>query len=277
MAGGIDNFGPGTLSLSQSAVTGNRAVVAAPNGQFAEAGGIENSAIATIDHSVVSANRLDATGVGGEVLSFGGGIDDDGSLTLTNSTVEHNHLTALAPAGIGGFVLADAGGIEIDGTATIADTTISANDVAAHAPDGTVVAAGGGLLAASFGGVTIQRSLITRNSITADSANGSAFAQGGGIANFGLMTLEQTRVIANSGSANGPTGAVQGGGIWNSNFQGGPPTTPQLNLTDTDITANNLGSSPAGTPQGGGLYTTFPVTRTRTVIAGNKPDQCFGC
>jgi hypothetical protein len=32
-----------------------------------------------------------------------------------------------------------------------------------------------------------------------------------------------------------------------------------------------------GNAQGGGLYTASPVTLTRTVIAGNKPDQCFGC
>ena len=31
------------------------------------------------------------------------------------------------------------------------------------------------------------------------------------------------------------------------------------------------------TIQGGGLFTTFPVTLTKTVLAGNKPDQCFGC
>jgi hypothetical protein len=37
-------------------------------------------------------------------------------------------------------------------------------------------------------------------------------------------------------------------------------------------------------PQGGGLYTTdvfgggpFPVSLTQTVIAGNRPDDCFGC
>jgi hypothetical protein len=32
-----------------------------------------------------------------------------------------------------------------------------------------------------------------------------------------------------------------------------------------------------GVHQGGGLYTDFPATIQRTVIAGNAPDQCFGC
>ena len=43
-------------------------------------------------------------------------------------------------------------------------------------------------------------------------------------------------------------------------------------------------ASPPITPQGGGIYTAdifgggdFPVTLTGTVVAGNQPDQCFGC
>jgi len=56
---------------------------------------------------------------------------------------------------------------------------------------------------------------------------------------------------------------------------GGPP--PSLALTDSVVTANRVSGSAGITVQGGGLFTTFPVTLTRTVIAGNKPDQCFGC
>ena len=63
---------------------------------------------------------------------------------------------------------------------------------------------------------------------------------------------------------------------------GGP--APQLTLTDTVVTANRLTASEGVFSQGGGLYTAdpfggppFPVTLTRTVIAGNKPDQCVGC
>ena len=139
------------------------------------------------------------------------------------------------------------------------------------------MAAGGGLLADSAGGVTLRRTLVARNSIAADSAGGSAIVQGGGITNFGLMTLEQSHVVANSGSAAASSGVVEGGGIWNSNFDGGPPTTPQLTLIDTEVTANRLTAGPEVTVRGGGLFTTFAVTTTRTVIAGNQPDQCFGC
>jgi len=276
-AGGIANVRLGTLTLSRSRVTGNRVVVSAPNGQFAQAGGIQNSGAAKIDHTVVSGNGVDATGVGSEVLAFAGGIDDDGSLTLTNSSVDHNHVAASAPTAVGALVLTDAGGIEIDGTATISDSSITHNSATSQAPDGQVVATGGGLLAASADGATIQRSLIAHNSISADSTNGSVFVQGGGVTNFGLLTLDQTRVVANRGASRSTGAVIQGGGIWNSNFQGGPPTTPQLTLTNSEITANTLSASPPATPQGAGLYTTYPVALTRTAIAGNRPDQCFGC
>jgi hypothetical protein len=81
-------------------------------------------------------------------------------------------------------------------------------------------------------------------------------------------------VTGNNVTANAPAGSAHGGGILNDSF-GGPP--PSLTLTDSAVVANKLTASPGITPQGGGLFTAFPVTLTRTVIAGNKPDQCFGC
>ncbi len=67
---------------------------------------------------------------------------------------------------------------------------------------------------------------------------------------------------------------ARGGGIWNASF-GGP--APTLTLTSSAVVGNSL-DAPAGfVLHGGGLFTRFPVTRTQTVIAGNRPDQCFGC
>ncbi len=278
-AGGIFNEGLGTLTLRHSLVTGNQAAVTAPNGQVAFSGGIQNAGSATIEDSVVSGNSVDVTNVSGNVEAYAGGIDDIGSLVLRNSSVDHNRASASVSSSTGGlgFVLTDAGGIEVDGAATIDNTSIVANGVGATAPDGTVVAAGGGLLSVSVGGVTVRSSIIARNSISATAASGAAFVQGGGITNFGLLTLEKTLVVRNSGTASAESGVVQGGGIWNSNFDGGPPTVPQLTLTDSAILGNRLSASPGITSHGGGLFTTFPVALTRTLIAGNQPDQCFGC
>jgi hypothetical protein len=274
--GGIADLTQGSVVVSHSAVTGNRAVVAPPNGSFAEGGGIDLFATGAFDHSVVAHNVVEASGVSGEAVASAGGINvgGGGSLTLGASTVDDNEVRASAPAGIGGLVLANSGGIGVDGTASIVDSLIVSNAVTSQAPDGTVAAAGGGLLADSAGGVDVRSSLVGRNSIAATTAAGAAFVQGGGITNFGLMTLDRTQVLANTGAGSGPGAVVQGGGIWNSNFDGGPPTTPQLSVTDSLVAGNRLGG-PA--PQGGGLYTTYPVTRARTAIAGNRPDQCFGC
>jgi hypothetical protein len=70
---------------------------------------------------------------------------------------------------------------------------------------------------------------------------------------------------------------VQGGGIWNGNP--GDGRAPSLTLTDSTITANALSASTGIVAQGGGLLTAFPatLTATRPIIAGNRPDRCYGC
>ena len=102
----------------------------------------------------------------------------------------------------------------------------------------------------------------------------AAIIGGAGIGNFGRLTLERTLVIGNTGTVNGASGSAQGGGI--NNFTLGGPA-PELTLIESVVTANKLSAGPGIVPQGGGLYTAFPVTLSRTVISGNRPDQCYGC
>ena len=53
---------------------------------------------------------------------------------------------------------------------------------------------------------------------------------------------------------------------------------PTLTLRGSTVTDNSVTGGPGVVVQGGGLYTKgFRVTRERTVIAGNTPDQCLGC
>ena len=82
-----------------------------------------------------------------------------------------------------------------------------------------------------------------------------------------------------SGAPTGPmpfggVASALGGGISN-----GAPGIPAatLTLTDSVVTANRLSGSTGLPLQGGGVYTTNGLTRTHTTIAGNKPDDCFGC
>ena len=57
-----------------------------------------------------------------------------------------------------------------------------------------------------------------------------------------------------------------------------------LTITDSVITANQLTTTTDITPRGGGIFSAdvftgdpIPFTLTRTVVAGNKPEECFGC
>lgn len=287
-SGGITSRFASTLVLRRSVVSGNRATATLPNGQFAGAGGIGASGALTIDGSVVNDNIAEVSGPPT-------GFDED--------------LVALA----GGIEVSQCCGVARP-TAVIRDTKVSANTASAHAvTQGTLaVAFGGGLLSeaplllertqvtdnlahataagdavADGGGIevdaplTIRDSLVARNSVVAE-AGGAALAHGGGIANVGQLIVERTRVVDNRVEATGagglmpfgvPSGAL-GGGIWNGDFGGPPPT---LTLTHSVVAGNRL-EAPAGfVRSGGGLYTLYPVSVTQTPIVGNHPDQCFGC
>jgi hypothetical protein len=82
-------------------------------------------------------------------------------------------------------------------------------------------------------------------------------------------------VSGNTVDAGGASGNALGGGIFDGFNVDGPPGAP-LVLTNSRVTANTLGG--AGVLlQGGGAYLQNPITLTNSVIAGNAPDQCFGC
>jgi hypothetical protein len=254
-AGGIANFG-GALTIEDSVVNANRSEVDAAvpssffSGDFTEAnaGGLylARSSSTTITRSRVSGNSVHSTNTAGDASAEAAGIDAEGSLLLTDSSVQNNAAVAVVPTASGFLAETDGGGIQVRGSAVV------------------------------------RESRITNNSLTSRSESGLALASGGGLASIGGdLTLERTVVAANSASATGVGGFNLGGGILNVLFGGGPP---ELTLTDSVITANRLAASEAVMSQGGGLYTVepftgtpFPVALTRTVIEGNRPDQCVGC
>jgi hypothetical protein len=171
------------------------------------------------------------------------------------------------------------GGIEIDGVATISNTRITGNSVTARSGTGTASVQGGGILNFNTDPtepVLVTDSVISGNNVSVSSANGSATVQGAGITNDGVLELRTTRISDNTGTATGPIGAAQGGGIWNGALLFSPPTA-QLTVRDSTIAHNKLSGSAGITLQGGGLFTTFPVTLQSTLIEQNSPDQCFGC
>ena len=286
-AGGIASRFAATLVLKGSVVSGNRSVASPPNGQFAGTGGIGSGGALTIEDSVVSDNSAELSGSppgSEEQVALAGGIQvgeccgvSHPTATIRNTLVHGNRTITdvdsaeTLPLAFGGGVLAEA--------PLLLERTVITDNLVHAVSSGDAVADGGGIEVDSA--VTIRDSLISRNTVIAD-AKRAAGAVGGGIANAGELTLERTLVLDNQVRARGAGGglpfgdpsAVLGGGIWSGTFGGPPPT---LTLTNSAVLGNSL-DAPAGfLIQGGGLYTTLPITRTRTVIAGNRPDQCFGC
>jgi hypothetical protein len=286
-AGGITSRFPATLVLKRSIVSGNRAVVSLPNGDEAATGGIGSLGALLIEDSVVSDNSAQLSGSfpgAEERAALAGGINVGECCgvshvaTIRNTLVRGNR--AVAEVGSPETLSIAFGGGVFASAPLLLERTIVTDNLARSVSAGDAAADGGGV-EIDGAPVTIRDSMIARNTVVAD-AQRAALAMGGGVANAGQLTIERTTVLGNRVIARGTGGALPfgepsgafGGGIWNGTFGGPPPT---LTLTNSLVLANAL-DAPAGfVVRGGGLFTTTAVTLNRTVLAGNRPDQCFGC
>ena len=231
----------------------------------------------TITNTLVTGNSAIANDLRGEPSAIDAGLNiNSGSLTMTKSVISGNQAitrsSTSANVGGAGTVL------EADGGGTISYTHITGNYARMDSPHGAAAALNAGL--GIFGNtklLTVRDSTISGNTAVAASTTGSATVQGAGVFNDGLLKLIDDQISHNSGTATGPSGEAQGGGIWNGATFTGPPV--QLTLQHTTVTHNTLTGSPAVTLQGGGVYTAPPATITlrHSLIADNIPDQCFGC
>jgi len=289
--GGILTHPGSTLTLRHSFVTGNRVAVSPPNGAFSEGGGVLDQGTAVIEDSRIDDNASVAVSSVASSIPFNavqdadaGGVDVNpgATATISRSTISGNTVHGFNS---GGDAQALNGGIDADGPLLLTDSSVDRNSVSAEVPptSGFVAGAFGGALHVGDGAAaTVRSSRISHNRVTALSATGTVNVGAAGISNFSSqLTVEKTIVVGNRGTATGIGGLVLGGGILNVAF-GGPP--PVLALTDSIVTANRLDArGPGFDPQGGGVFSKdvfgpdpFPVTLTRTVIAGNTPDQCVG-
>jgi hypothetical protein len=159
-------------------------------GVFAAGGGVEippnadftGGATVTIANSAITGNRVaptDTVGPRPEQLpfwpicptgpcpfagAFGGGVDNWGTLTLTNSTVSNNSVgTAAGLSDVASD--AEGGGIHSTiGALTINNSAISGNRASASAPNGRFADSGALFLAG--GTLTMSNSSVTNNSAT---------------------------------------------------------------------------------------------------------------
>jgi hypothetical protein len=173
-------------------------------------GGILNEGTLTMTHCTVSDNSAD----------YGGGINNDGTLTLTDCTVSGNS------ADLGGGIYNSS-----EGTLTLTDCTVSGNS----ADEG----AGGGIR--NNGTLTLTDCTVSDNSAGFE----------GGMSNEGTLTLTDCTVSGNSAG-------VASGGIYNSS----EGTLMLTNCTVSDNSADEGG--------GGGIGNGGTLTLTDCTVSGNS-------
>ncbi|MEW2260071.1 hypothetical protein [Streptomyces sp. NPDC047869] len=270
--GGIDN--QGVLTVNHSRVINN----AASSAVYVEGGGIDSDGpSATLNDTEVSGNTVQYTGTEVSVAA-GGGIANDGPVTINRSRVHHNTTSVRANTGsfatgaiavfaqltIKGSTISDnrssapggtaRGAVNNSATVTVTDTIFRNNT--ADAPHGT---ANGGAVA-NGGTMSLTDSLITGNTATAK--DGTVTGGGISVSPVGDLTLSRTTVRDNAATASG--GTARGGGI--SNLLGGTVRTDQ-----SGITKNSASAPGGGTAQGGGIFNAIgSTTLNKSTVTDNR-------
>ena len=140
--------------------------------------------------TITNGNVTDSSG--GDISGLGGGIFNDGTLTVTNSTLSGNSATAVG-SGISGL----GGGIFNTGTLTVTNSTLSGNSATGV---GSGIGGLGGGIFNDLGTVTVTNSTMSGNSATA--VGGAFGGLGGGIYNLnGGATLTIGDTILNAGAS----------------------------------------------------------------------------
>jgi len=290
--GGINNQ-LGALTITNSTISDNEASATAPNGRFADGGGMflgggtltMNGSTVTGNSSALSAAEPDSVAANNGSQAVAGGIHVTGNVTaasISNTIIAGNSASMTNTLG---DATAFSGGVHTDGTFMLNNDVIANNSVRSAAlgasgdaegdsgageMDGTInntrftgntvtVSSANGNTTASSGasifGGTMINSVIVANHVSASSPNGSVFLVGGGVQQGGPVTLQNTTVSGNSGIANALTGTVQGGGIFavDETANNGPPGGPVI-LINSSILLNLLSANHGITPQGGGIF-----------------------
>ncbi len=166
---------PATITLASTLTMNTSLTISGPGASNVAISG--NNAVQVF--SISGGTTVNISGVtienGNSGGNFGGGFENGGTLTLTNSTVSGNSASSV-------------GGIYNYGTLTLTNSTVSGNSVSNDV---------GGIL--NQGTLTLSNSTVSSNSASDD---------GGGIYNYGTLTLGNSTVSGNSASS-------YGGGIFN--------------------------------------------------------------
>jgi hypothetical protein len=311
-SGAIQNW-QGPLTITDSRIIDNQASATAPNGRFADAGGIfVEGGEFTMAGTTVSKNMASLAAAlprSVDLLAIAGGIHVSGRVPaprISDTIIVGN---AVKMSNTVGSANAFSGGLHVDGgdlvmhdsllvsnrvvSATLAGSTgNAAGDSGAgelggelygtHLNRNTVTVASVAGNAQALGGAAIVTGSlsdgdVSMNRVRAISPQGTASVAGGGLFVGDKLTLRDVTVNGNRADARAHSGSARGGGIYDAEISDGPPGGP-LALAFTPITGNRLTGSAGILKQGAGLYILDrPLTRTDSPIVGNHPDQCSGC
>jgi len=225
--------GPGAASLT---ISGNNSTTV--------------GTIFTIDTGVTaSISGLTIANGNSNAVNAGGGILNDGILTVNNCTISGN-------SGIGSGN--EGGGITNFGTLTVSGSTVSGNSASQ----------GGGIFNGQTNTLTVVNSTFSGNSVT---------TKGGGIYNYpgGTLTVTNSTISANSAGEDG--GGVETNGttttITNSIVAGNTATADDdVDGTYTDGGGNVIGVSPINLAPlgdyGGPTQTMLPLSNSPAICAG---------
>ncbi len=266
-----------SASLSNSIPTPYPEQGGSTDQESSSGGGVNltGTATAAVTNSELDGNSISVNTPLGQAYGADPAFAAGGPLTLQNVRVEDNDLTV-------NVFSSDANGasgpsaFEADSSATITGLEVLGNHMTITTPNSDAAAAGAvGLFAGSVP-MTMSNSIVADNTSTANAPNGMATVEGAGIVNDSDTVLTNVAVLANRAEANGQSGFAQGGGIWNGSIFGGP--TPSLSLNESSVIGNTLSGTHGVTLQGAGIYTEGSLTTlTRSIVAFNEPDQCYGC
>ena len=236
-------------TVSISGVTIRNGLVSPGSG-----GGIHNNGMLTLNNSALSGNKASTEG---------GGMFNAGTATLNNSTLS----VSSAPYGGGIF--------NTFGTATLNNSTLSGNS------------------ASNGGGIYNENGALTLNTST---LSGNPASNGGGIFNAGTARLNNSTLSGNSAS-------IDGGGIYNGSTlflvnstlsqnnavgNGGGLGNHQgtANVYNTSVLFNGADADPTSSGSGGGVYNDDAngaiFNLRNTLVAGNyssntrTDDDCTG-
>jgi len=253
----IENLGANVVTISGNnsvavfdvpeGMTVTLSNVTISNGSAASGGGIDNSGTLTVSNCTLTGNS--ATGYEGG----GGGIFNSGTLTVTGSTLSDNTASSQADA-LGG-------GIDNSGALTVSGSTISGNSAFAGGGienDGIATITGGSIAnntASVFGGGIDNSGTLTVNTATIQGNSVGVNGSGGGIDNSGSLTVAGSTIANNSASQSGGS-VASGGGI----YSDGSLAT----ILDTTLSGNSA-------PSGGGVYVASGVvTVANSTLSGNS-------